>query len=114
MGVVFEGIADYQLACFKHDPLNHGQVLNTGLWRYSRHPNYFGDAVMWWGIFLIALATPYGVFTIVSPLIITYLLMQVSGVTLVEKRAKSAQSWAYQDYVETTSPFFPWPPRELE
>ena len=108
-GFLFESIGDFQLARFKSDPNNAGQVMDRGLWRYTRHPNYFGDATLWWGFFLIALSTPRGAWTIFSPLIMTTLLMKVSGVALLEKTLRKTKP-EYQNYIERTSAFVPWPP----
>jgi steroid 5-alpha reductase family enzyme len=85
--------------------------MDRGLWRYSRHPNYFGEALMWWGIFVIALATPWGWTTVLSPLLISYLLTKKSGVPLLEEAMRKRRK-GYEEYVRRTSPFFPWPPRE--
>lgn len=111
VGFIFEGLGDWQLARFRANPDNRGQVLNTGLWRYTRHPNYFGDAVQWWGFFLIALSTSWGWLTVVSPVVMTFLLMRVSGVAMLEKTLKKTRP-EYQEYIETTSAFFPRPPRK--
>lgn len=108
-GLVFESIADYQLARFKSAPANRGRVMNQGLWRYSRHPNYFGECCVWWGFGLIALATGAW-WTIVSPLLITWLLLRVSGVTLIEKDIVEHRP-AYRDYIRTTNSFLPGRPR---
>ena len=110
IGFLFESIGDLQLRRFKADPANQGQVLQSGLWRYTRHPNYFGDAVVWWGYFLIALAVPGGVWTLFSPLLMTFLLMRVSGVTLLEKGLQESKP-GYAEYVARTSAFFPRRPR---
>ncbi|MGQ9921210.1 MAG: DUF1295 domain-containing protein, partial [Desulfobacca sp.] len=110
VGFIFEAVADWQLVHFKANPANRGKVMNRGLWRYSRHPNYFGEAIMWWGIFLITAATPYGWWTIISPVVITFLLLKVSGVVLLEKDIGERRP-AYREYQETTSAFIPWPPR---
>lgn len=110
-GVVTEGVADYQLATFKHEPPNRGRVMREGLWAYSRHPNYFGDALVWWGIWLVAFSTPAALPTIVSPLVMTFLLMRVSGVTLVEARSLIASKPEYAEYAKSTSAFFPLPRR---
>jgi steroid 5-alpha reductase family enzyme len=101
---------DWQLARFKNDPANQGRVLDRGLWRYTRHPNYFGDSMVWWGLFLIAAATPGSLWTVYSPLLMTFFLMRVSGVTLLEQRLRDVKP-AYRDYVERTSAFFPWIPK---
>lgn len=110
IGLGFEAIGDWQLAAFKTDPANKGKVMDRGLWSYTRHPNYFGDALLWWGFFLIALATPRGWRTVISPLLMTTLLIKVSGVALLEKTLVKTRP-EYQDYVRRTSSFFPLPPR---
>ncbi|MEK6285194.1 MAG: DUF1295 domain-containing protein [Acidobacteriota bacterium] len=110
IGFLFESAGDLQLARFKADPRNKGKVMDRGLWRYTRHPNYFGDALLWWGCFLIALSTPGGVWTVMSPLIMTGLLMKVSGVALLEKTLTKTKP-EYRNYVRRTSAFFPWIPR---
>ena len=110
VGFLFEAVGDYQLMRFKADPDNAGKVMERGLWAYTRHPNYFGDATLWWGLFLIALATPGGIWTIISPAIMTFLLMKVSGVALLEKSLVKTKP-EYQDYIRRTSAFFPWIPR---
>ena len=109
VGFAFEAGGDWQLARFKADPANRGQVMDRGFWRYTRHPNYFGDAVVWWGFFCFAAATPGGWWTVFSPLLMTVLLMRVSGVTLLEKKLQETKP-AYRDYAERTSAFFPWFP----
>ncbi|MCQ3931824.1 MAG: hypothetical protein DPW16_15335 [Chloroflexi bacterium] len=110
IGFFFEAVGDWQLMVFKSNPANKGKVLNTGLWRYTRHPNYFGDAALWWGYFLIALATPYGFLTIYAPAFMTFLLMKVSGVAMLEKTLVETKP-QYRDYVQSTNAFFPGPPR---
>jgi len=109
LGFLFEAVGDYQLRAFKRDPANKGKIMDRGLWRFTRHPNYFGEAVMWWGIFLVALSAPGGWAAIVSPLLITVLLIRVSGVILLEK--KYAGNPAYADYIRRTSAFVPWFPK---
>jgi len=109
-GLLYETIADLQLARFKRDPANRGRVLDRGLWRTSRHPNYFGEAVVWWGLFLIALSTPTGYWAAIGPIAITFLLVRVSGVRMLEKGLRERKP-EYADYVRRTSPFVPWPPR---
>ncbi|MCA9738269.1 MAG: DUF1295 domain-containing protein [Gemmatimonadota bacterium] len=109
-GFFFEAVADRQLARFRRDPANAGQVLDQGLWRYSRHPNYFGDAVLWWGFYLIGMGAPGGWWTFVSPVLMTLLLMRVSGVPLLEETLSQTKP-DYRHYTDKTSAFFPWFPR---
>jgi steroid 5-alpha reductase family enzyme len=108
-GIVFESVADAQLARFRRDPAGAGRVLDSGLWRWSRHPNYFGECCVWWGFFLLAVAGG-GAWTAFSPLVMTLLLLRVSGVSLLEKDIGERRP-AYRDYVARTSAFVPWPPR---
>jgi steroid 5-alpha reductase family enzyme len=110
IGFGFEMAGDLQLARFKAEPASESQVMDRGLWRYTRHPNYFGDACVWWGLFLIALASPHGVWTIVSPIVMTFFLMRVSGVPLLERKLLRSRP-GYADYVRRTNAFFPWFPR---
>jgi len=109
VGFIFEALGDWQLSRFKANPANMGRLLNTGVWRYTRHPNYFGDATQWWAFYLLALSAG-GWWTIFSPLIMTGLLLRVSGVTMLERTLKDTKP-GYQDYIETTSGFIPWFPR---
>ena len=111
VGLFFESVGDYQLARFKADPAHQGQVMDRGLWRYTRHPNYFGDAMVWWGLTLIALATEGSWWVLISPALMTVLLMKVSGVALLEKGLRETKP-RYRDYVRRTSAFFPWPPKK--
>jgi steroid 5-alpha reductase family enzyme len=110
IGLSFEAIGDLQLARFKADPANKGKVMDRGLWAYTRHPNYFGDALLWWGLFLIALTNSENWWTIVSPIIMTTLLMKISGVALLEKTLVKTRP-EYKGYVQRTSAFFPMPPK---
>ena len=110
IGFYFEAVGDWQLTRFKADPVNKGKLLNTGLWRYTRHPNYFGDAAQWWGFYLIAVAVG-GWWTVFSPILMTFLLRQVSGVTMLEKTLKNTKP-GYKEYVESTNAFFPWFPKK--
>ena len=110
IGFGIEAVADRQLKRFLSDPANRGRVMDRGLWRYSRHPNYFGDSLVWWGIYLVAASTPWGWATIFSPLLMTFFLTNVSGKPMLE-RALAQRREGYQEYMQTTSPFFPWPPR---
>jgi steroid 5-alpha reductase family enzyme len=110
VGLTFEAVGDQQLARFKADPANRGKVMDSGLWRYTRHPNYFGDFCVWWGIWLVALATGRAWWTVVGPAVMSVLLIRVSGAAPLE-RSLSRRREGYTDYVARTSPFFPWPPR---
>jgi steroid 5-alpha reductase family enzyme len=110
LGFACEAIGDYQLERFGAEPTNRGRVLDTGLWRYTRHPNYFGDAVLWWGLYCIAASAPNGWMTAASPLLMTLLLLRVSGVTLLEQSLKLSKP-GYASYMARTSAFVPWPPR---
>jgi steroid 5-alpha reductase family enzyme len=110
LGWLCESLGDLQLARFKAKPENRGKVLDRGLWRYTRHPNYFGDFLVWWGIYLIA-AGGGAWWSVFSPLLMSVLLMRVSGVTLLESSLKKTRP-DYEDYVARTSAFFPWPPRQ--
>lgn len=109
-GFLTEAVADLQLRRFRQDPANRGRVLDTGLWRYSRHPNYFGDAVLWWGLWLVAVGAG-GWWTVFSPVLMTFLLLKVSGVTLLEKDMEDRRP-EYAEYVRRTSAFVPLPPKE--
>lgn len=108
-GFLFETVGDYQLARFKGDPQNAGQVLDRGLWRLTRHPNYFGDFCVWWGLYLIA-AAGGAAWTIASPLVMSYLLLKVSGATLLERTIADRRP-DYAAYQARTNAFFPGPPR---
>jgi len=110
VGLFFEAVGDAQLARFKKDPANAGQVMDRGLWRYTRHPNYFGDACVWWGIALVAAETTVGRWGFVGAVVMTVLLRRVSGVTLLEK-SLSKRRPGYADYVARTSAFVPRPPK---
>jgi steroid 5-alpha reductase family enzyme len=108
-GLTIEAVADRQLRTFRAEPSNSGRVLDTGLWRYSRHPNYFGNAVLWWGIYLIALAGGAW-WSAFAPALMTFLLLRVSGVTLLERGLRASRP-GYSSYVARTSAFVPWPPK---
>jgi steroid 5-alpha reductase family enzyme len=110
VGMVFESVGDWQLARFKADPANAGRVMDRGLWRYTRHPNYFGDCLVWWGFFVLASGVPGGAYTLVSPIVMTILLRRVSGVTLLERSLLKRRE-GYADYVARTNAFVPGPPR---
>ncbi len=109
VGIVFEATGDWQLARFKADPANKGKVMDQGLWRYTRHPNYFGDFMVWWGLYLIALSAGQW-WTVVGPIVMSVLLMRVSGVGLLEKTITKRRP-GYEEYMERTNAFFPGPPR---
>jgi steroid 5-alpha reductase family enzyme len=108
-GVAFETAGDWQLARFKADPAHRGMVMDTGLWRYTRHPNYFGDACVWWGLFLVSLGSLAGLAAVYAPVVMTLLLARGSGVPITERRLESRPGYA--EYVARTSGFFPLPPR---
>jgi steroid 5-alpha reductase family enzyme len=110
VGFFFEAVGDWQLVRFRANPANKGKVLDTGVWAWTRHPNYFGDAAQWWGFFLIALAAG-GWWSIFGPLLMTGLLLKVSGVALLEKTLVKTKP-QYREYVQNTSAFFPLPPRK--
>ena len=110
VGFIFEAGGDWQLARFKADPANKGKLLTTGFWSVTRHPNYFGDAAQWWGFYLIALASGAW-WTVFSPLLMTYLLMKVSGVAMLERTLTRTKP-GYEEYMARTSEFFPWFPKK--
>jgi steroid 5-alpha reductase family enzyme len=110
-GFVFETIADHQLFRFRSDPANKGKVMDKGLWAYSRHPNYFGEMLIWWGFYAMALNNAANTWVILSPMLITILLLKVSGVALLEKHIKERRP-AYEEYMRRTSVFFPWFPKK--
>ena len=110
IGFIFEAIGDYQLLLFKRNPENKGKIMDLGLWKYTRHPNYFGEVTQWWGIFVIALSSPYGYLALISPLVITTLILKVSGIPLLEK--KYIGNVLFEQYKKKTSVFFPWFPKK--
>jgi steroid 5-alpha reductase family enzyme len=109
IGFFFEAVGDYQLKQFKKNPDIKGKIITTGLWKYTRHPNYFGEVVLWWGIFLIALSVERGWMAILSPLTISFLLLRVSGVTMLEKKYQGNPE--FEAYAQRTNAFFPWFPK---
>jgi len=111
IGIAFESIGDAQLTAFRRDPEKKGKVLDTGLWRYTRHPNYFGDACVWWGLYLIAAETGPGLWAIFGPAFLTFTLTKWSGIGITEKAIHKSRP-GYAEYVARTSAFFPWPPRK--
>mgnify|MGYP001450439604 CR=1 FL=1 len=110
VGVFFEAVGDWQLARFKADPANAGRVMDSGLWRYTRHPNYFGDFCVWWGLYLVALAAGAW-WSIVGPLIMSFLLLRFSGVRLLERHIGERRP-AYAEDVRRTNAFFPGPRKD--
>ena len=109
IGILFEAVGDFQLARFRFQPENKGRVMNRGVWRFTRHPNYFGDSAQWWGYYLIA-ATAGGWWTIFSPILMKLFLLRVSGVVLLEKIMQTRPG--YKEYIENTSVFIPWFPKK--
>jgi steroid 5-alpha reductase family enzyme len=109
IGFIFEAGGDWQLARFKASPANKGKLLTTGLWRYTRHPNYFGDAAVWWGFALLSVAGG-SYWPILSAVLMTWLITKVSGVALIERTLPQSKP-GYEEYVRRTSPFFPMPPK---
>ncbi|MCX6276746.1 MAG: DUF1295 domain-containing protein [Bacteroidetes bacterium] len=106
VGFMIEALSDYQLSEFKRNPSNKGKIISTGLWSASRHPNYFGEALLWWGLSLYALSIPGGWFTLISPVVITLLLRFVSGIPLLEKKLNENPDW--ETYKKNTAPFVPF------
>ena len=109
-GLLFETIADYQLNRFKRIASNKGKIMDRGLWRLSRHPNYFGEVVLWWGIFVFSLRVQYSLAGIIGPLAITGLILFFSGVPILEERF--AKRPGYEEYKQRTSRFIPWFPKK--
>lgn len=110
-GFYFQALADRQLAVFKKQVANPGDIMQTGLWKYSRHPNYFGEILMWWGIFIITIPIAHSYYFIISPLTITLLLVFVSGIPMLEKKYRG--NAAYEDYKKRTNALIPMPPRKV-
>ena len=112
VGLMFEAVGDYQLARFKKDPVNATKVMDQGLWSLTRHPNYFGDALLWWGIGIVGAETGSGVFGFIGPVVMTFFLLKISGVPMLE-RSLSRRREGYADYVARTSGFIPRPPKKI-
>jgi len=110
IGYLFQAIGDLQMMKFKKNPDNKGKIITSGLWKYTRHPNYFGESLMWWGIFLIVKNAVPGWWAVISPLTITFLLLFVSGIPLLEKKYKDNPE--FQVYAKKTSIFIPWRPKK--
>lgn len=106
LGFLFEAISDWQLTVFKRGGSNKGKIIMHGLWRYSRHPNYFGEATLWWGIFFVGLAAPFGLYGLISPLTIAFLLLRVSGIPMLEVKYQGNPE--FEAYKTRTNGFFPW------
>lgn len=108
-GFLFEAIGDYQMMRFKSDPANKGMIMRHGLWKYTRHPNYFGEALLWWGVFIISIGAGSIYVSVLSPIVLTWLLLKVSGVAMLEKKYTGNKE--YDDYIGSTSSFIPMPPK---
>lgn len=109
IGFVFESVGDAQLRRFKQAPANRGRIMTRGLWKYTRHPNYFGESLMWWGLCIVGLSVAGGWAGLVSPLVLTFLLTRVSGIPMLEKKYWGNPE--FEEYVRRTSAFVPWPPK---
>jgi steroid 5-alpha reductase family enzyme len=112
IGIVIEALADSQLKQFKRHKINKNKVMNLGLWNYSRHPNYFGNSIMWWGIGIYCFSISFNFFTLISPITMTYLLIKVSGVSMLENQIKHTKD-GYEEYIKTTSAFIILPKKKL-
>jgi len=112
IGFLFETIGDFSLYAFKKNPENKGKIMDKSVWRYTQHPNYFGETLMWWSIFIIALAVPFGFITFIGPAYLTFQIIKVSGVVLLNKRFRGNDEYA--DFKKRTSSFIPWFPKKLE
>lgn len=108
-GFFCEIIADYQLDQFTSNPASRGKIMQTGLWHYSRHPNYFGEVLLWWGVWIAISSAPYSIYALISPILITFLILKVSGIPMTEKYFKNNPE--FQKYKSRTSAFFPLPPK---
>lgn len=110
-GICGEALSDAQMQHFKADPASKGKVCQVGLWRYSRHPNYFFESVVWWGFWLFSCGSPWGWVTLYAPLLMLHFLLRVTGIPLTEECAVKSKGDAYREYQRTTSAFVPWPPK---
>ena len=111
IGFIFEVAGDWQLSAFKSNPQNKGKLLTSGVWRYTRHPNYFGDAAQWWAFYLLAVSNVVWIWTVISPLLMTWLLLRVSGVAMLERNLAQTKP-GYEVYIKTTNAFIPWFPKQ--
>jgi steroid 5-alpha reductase family enzyme len=109
IGLLFEAVGDHQLRVFKADPANKGVIMDRGLWSWTRHPNYFGDAAVWWGLWLVSIAGWVSLLTVVSPILMTYFLVYATGARLTEKYMRGRPG--FSEYCSRTSFFVPWPPK---
>jgi steroid 5-alpha reductase family enzyme len=109
VGFSFESIGDKQLSKFISNPVNKGKIMQNGLWKYTRHPNYFGEVTQWWGIWFVALSVPFGLLSIIGPITINILILKVSGIPLLEKKMEESPEFA--KYKKRTSKFIPLPPK---
>lgn len=112
LGLFFEAVSDWQVTVFKRGGANKGKIVMDGLWRYSRHPNYFGEATLWWGVFFIGLGSPSGLYGVIAPLTIAFLLLKVSGIPMLEAKYEGNAEFLY--YKSKTNAFFPWFPRKKQ
>lgn len=108
-GFIFESLGDYQLRQFGKNPANKGHIISTGLWKYTRHPNYFGEVSQWWGVFIVALSVPGAWISIIGPLTISFLILKVSGIPMLEKKFEGNPE--FESYKARTNAFFPWFPK---
>jgi steroid 5-alpha reductase family enzyme len=113
IGILFEATSDEQLRTFVNDPTNSGTTMRSGLWRYTRHPNYFGDCVVWLGFYVVACSSGWGFLTVLSPIAMIYLLTSLSGKPMLERKLTKTRA-GYDEYVATTSSFIPWPPKRTK
>ena len=110
-GITIEALSDKQLKAFKKDTLNNGKVMSLGLWNYSRHPNYFGNSLFWWGISIYSLSLTFELIVLISPIVMTYFLLKVSGVSMLESQIKHTKE-GYKEYIDTTSAFIILPKKK--
>lgn len=113
IGLLTETVADIQLTAFRADPAKKGTVLQTGLWRYSRHPNYFGELCVWWGVFVMACANPLAIVSVIGPLVYSHLIVNITGQATLDKKL-AREKPGYAEYMERTSGMIPWPPRRVD
>ena len=111
IGFLFETVGDWQLKKFIVNKDNKGKIMQQGLWRYTRHPNYFGEVVLWWGIWLTTINTPYFLLGIIGPLVISFLILKVSGIPMLEKKYEGRHD--FEEYKQRTNAFFPWFPKKI-